>query len=150
MTTYKESILVNRPMKEVITLFKDTSQYKKWQPELEEFETFEGRPGEEGSKARIRKHAPKGAGIKMKQVVEKDNLPKEYVIKQDTDGVLAHNHFHFEDKQSVTKIEATGNYDTGGFMKLVDWFKPSYFENQLKEYLENFKEFAEKQPKVTP
>lgn len=150
MTTYTESITVNRPLKEVTGLFKDTSQYKDWQPELEEYETFVGHPGEEGSKARLRKHAPKGAGIKMKQTVEKDNLPEEYVIKQDTDGVMAHHHFHFHDNDTATQIEARGEYDTDGFMKLVDWFKPSYFKNQLKEYLENFKAFAENQTGPTP
>ena len=144
MTTYTESITIDRPLKEVLMLFKDTSRYKEWQPELEEFETFEGRPAEEGSKARIRKHAPKGAGIKMKQIVEKDNLPEEYVVKQDTDGVLAWNYFTFEGNNGQTQVHVKGEYDTDGFMKLVDFFNPSYFDKQLKEYLKSFKDFAEK------
>lgn len=144
MTTCEDTIVINRPVNELIPLFKDTKHYVDWQPHLVEYETFEGEPGEEGAKARLRKHREPGNDVKMKQTVLTADLPEEYRIKQDTDGVIGYNSFHFEDLGERTQIMARGEYDTEGLMRLVDFFNPKYFDSELKEYLENFKNYAEK------
>lgn len=145
MTTYSNELVIDRPLNEVVKLFQDTDKFTEWQPDLIEYDTYEGDPCCAGSKSRLRYKSSKHDDIKMVETVLESNLPEKYKVKYDTDGVQTYQNNHFEEGPSGKTIyRMDSEYDTEGLMKIMDHVNPSYFKKQTDEFMNSFKEYAEK------
>lgn len=145
MTEYTKEIVIEKPMHEVVQLFGHHRNFTEWQPDLVEYDTFEGDPCCEGAKSRLKYKKGSGDFVKMVETVEKSNLPEEYKVKYDTDGVNTYQSHHFEavtDHKTLYRLHA--KYETDGLMKVAKALHLDHFEKDTENFVKSFKQYAEK------
>lgn len=146
MKEYSHEVIINRPIDEVITLFTKPEHFTKWQPNLSEYEVYEGDPCCTESKARIRMEFKRGDDLKMVETVVENNLPENYEVRYNSEGINIKQFNHFEEAGGgKTLYRVSQQYNTDGLMKLVKLFKPNYFEKQSERFVKAFKDYAERQ-----
>lgn len=142
---YQNEIGLDLPVNRVIELFDNPDNMKHWQPGLESFEHLSGTPGQPGAKSRIKYKMGKRE-IDMIETITKRNLPEEFAGTYETKGVynLISNKF-IPVGPNKTKWVTDTEFQFSGFMKLIGFFMPGAFKKQSQEFLQNFKNFAERQ-----
>ncbi len=141
---YTSEIVIKQPLEKVIELFDNADNMKEWQPGLISFKTIEGTPGQPGAKAELRYQMGKRT-IEMVETIMVRNFPKEFTGTYETKGVynIVRNYFEAID-ESQTKYICEHEFKFSGFMKVIAFFMPLAFKKQSMQYLEQFKEFAER------
>lgn len=145
MKSYSEEITIEKPRSEVTRLFVAIDQFMKWQPDLTDYQTFQGNPLEEGAKSRLVYREGRGDNIKMVETILENNLPENLKFRHSTDGVVNYQNHIFEDKGDTTLYRVDSEYDLDGLMKVMNIFTPNHFPKQTRKFMESFKEFVEKQ-----
>lgn len=140
---YSVSIEINKPIEEVLALFDNTENLKKWMKGLQSFEHISGTPGEVGAKARLKFKMDK-RNIEMIETITSKNLPSEVTATYETKGVfnIVKNKFEVL-PNNKTKYTTEQDFQFKGFMKLIGALMPAAFKKQSKKYLNDFKAFAE-------
>ena len=140
---YSVDIVIDKPRDELISLFDDADNMKKWMRGLESFETIEGTPGQEGARAKMIFQMGKRR-VEMIETILKRNFPHEFTGTYEAKGVYNKIINRFEEiNESQTKYITEHEFRLKGFMRLFAWLMPGAFKKQSRQYLQDFKTFAE-------
>ncbi|HBL78921.1 MAG TPA: SRPBCC family protein [Aequorivita sp.] len=140
---YSVSITIDKPVNEVVALFDNVDNMKKWMNGLESFEPLDGTPGEVGAKSRLRFKMGKRE-IEMIETITAKNLPEEFTGTYEAKGVFNIVRNSFEPLPgNKTKYTTEQEFQFKGFMKLMGLLMPGAFKKQSMKYLQDFKAFAE-------
>jgi hypothetical protein len=142
---YTTEIEINLPIDRVIELFDDPDNLKEWQPGLQSFEHISGTPGQPGAKSRLLFQMGKRE-IEMIETITVRDLPDEFSGTYEAPGVfnIVKNKF-IPLSENKTRYISEQEFQFKGFMKLMGWLMPGSFKKQSQQYLEKFKEFAERE-----
>ncbi|OFY87916.1 MAG: hypothetical protein A3F72_09130 [Bacteroidetes bacterium RIFCSPLOWO2_12_FULL_35_15] len=142
---YKSEIEINKPLDKVIELFDNPDNMKKWMEGLQSFEAISGKPGEVGSKSRLKFKMGKRE-IEMIETVTVRNLPEEFSGTYEAQGVfnIVKNKF-IPLTENRTKYISEQEFQFNGFMKIIGFLMPGMFKKQSMKYLIDFKNFVEKE-----
>ena len=140
-------IIVDISLNKLIELFENPENLKKWQPNVISFEHLSGEIGQPGAKSRI-KYDMIVKKIVMQETILKRNLPDEFVLRYESDGVsnTVHNNFK-ELGPNQTRWIMQNNFKFGGLMKFAAMALKGVFKKQTELTMERFKKFAETLPK---
>ena len=140
---YSNEIEINLPREKVIELFENTDNMAKWQDGFVSFEPINGKPGEEGSTAKLKYKMGKRE-VEMIETITKRDFPDEFHATYVAKNVYNEVNNYFIDKGETTKWITDNVFRFNGFMKLFAFFMPGAFKKQSLKYMNDFKEFAEK------
>ena len=139
---------INQPINKVIELFDNPDNLKEWQDGFISIEHKSGRQGEVGAKSRLLyEFGKKGKQMELIETITVKNLPHEfsgtYVHKHMTNNMV--NRFK-ELSHNKTRWDAEIEYtQLNGFMiKMMAFLMPGMFKKQTQKWLDQFKEFAER------
>ena len=141
---YEIEMDIDLPRARVIELFDSKENLKEWQPDLISFEHQSGEPGEVGAKSKLIYKMGKKE-VEMIETITAKNLPDEFSGTYEADGVWnrCENRF-IEVGENRTRWHFTTEFRLSGFMKLMGFFMPFLFKKQSRQFMEQFKAFAEK------
>lgn len=141
---YTVDVTIEKPLKEVLALYQDPDNLKKWQPGFISMEPVDGTPGEQGAVSNL-KYKMGNREVTMTETILVNNLPKELKVSFNTKGVfnLQKNSFH-EIGDNTTRYVSENEFRFSGFAKLYGILMPRAFKKQSQKYLNMFKEFAER------
>lgn len=142
---YTTEIELNLPLNRVIELFDNPQNMPKWQPGLISFEHIEGNPGREGAQSKLKYKMGKRE-IEMIETIIIRNLPHEFSGTYKAPGVfnLVKNYFS-EAGPDKTRWIVKNEFAFQGIMGLWGLLMPGMFKKQSFKYMQQFKEFAEKE-----
>lgn len=143
---FESSVDINVPIDRVVGLFNDPNHYKDWQSGFVSYETISGKPRTAGAKA-IVKYVNGRHKIELTETIQEMNLPAEMTA--------LYEHRHGANTMINTFTALPGNitrYTTGvGYMKpigflptLMAFLMPGMMKKRNRQWLEQFKAFAEK------
>ena len=136
-------ITVNISLDKLIELFENPNNLKKWQPNLISFEHLSGEIGQEGAKSRIHYNMIVKK-IVMEETIIKRNLPDEFVILYDSDGVSNTVTSNFKEiGENQTRWIMHNNFKFSGIMKYAAMALKGVFRKQTEMTMARFKKFAE-------
>jgi len=143
---YKQEITIDIPFEKMIALFEDPNNLQKWQPDVLSFERVSGEIGQPGAVSKMRVNMIVKV-IDMTETILKRNLPDEFMIKYETNGVtnVVTNNFK-EVSPNRTHWVMKNNFQFGGFLNLAAKALKGVFRKQTKVTMERFKKFAESLP----
>jgi Polyketide cyclase / dehydrase and lipid transport len=144
--TFTNEIVVNRPLADVIRLFDNAENMKRWMPELVSYEHLSGAPGQPGATTKLVYKMGKGTCDMIETITVRD-LPREFTGTYETKGVFNVVKNSFEDRGSSTLWINENEFRFSGFMKVIAFFCKGMFRKQSRKFLENFKAFAESEGK---
>ena len=144
---YSNEILIDLPREKVIELFDNPDNMKYWQKGLVSFEHISGEPGKPGAKSRLKYKMGKRA-IEMIETITDRNLPEEFHGTYEAKGVFNIQKNYFHEIDGKTKWISEAEFQCSGFMKVMAFFMGAKtFKKQSQIYLDDFKAFAEGNPR---
>lgn len=142
---YSNEVIIKKPLLEVITLFDSTENLKEWQPGLISFEHISGEIGEVGAKSRLKYKMGKRE-IDMIETITTKDLPREFSGTYEAKNVWNEvKNFFEETSEGHTLMRSESEFRMFGFMKLFGWLMPGAFKKEGQKFLNQFKDFVEKQ-----
>lgn len=145
---YTVSIEINAPIDEVVRRFDNPDNLREWMPGLVSFEHMEGTPGEPGAKSKMVFQMGKRR-IEMIETVTERNLPSRFAGTYEAKGVYNEVGNSFSAIDANTTIYSSDQYfDFKGAMKIIGWLFPGAFKKQSLKYLQDFKQFVERDYKA--
>lgn len=146
---YTVEVDIDRPLKEVVEKFDNQDNYSSWMKGLESFENIEGKQGQEGSKTKFIFKMGK-RNMEMIETVLKRDLPKQYVVSYEVNGVYNEVDNRFDKIDDHKTLYTTQQYfKFKGMMKILAFFIGKSFKKQSLKYANDFKKFVEENEKVT-
>ena len=141
---YSSEIEINKPVDKVVELFDNSDNMGKWMEGLQSFEHISGKPGQVGSKSRLKFKMGKRE-IEMIETITVRNLPDEFSGTYEAKGVfnLVKNKF-VALPGNKTKYVSEQEFQFKGFMKIIGFLMPAMFKKQSMKYLIDFKNFVER------
>jgi hypothetical protein len=132
---------INKPLKEVVRLFSDRSQYPNWQPGLLETELVAQQP--HPTYQLLFQFGRRK--MKMKEMILAQNLPASYTVHYVTKGVENTVHITFEAVSDTrTRYISKQIFRFKGIMILLARFIKDGLQKQSEIIMNNFKRYAEK------
>ena len=120
---------------------------KFWQKGLISFDHLNGEPGKPGAESRLVYQMGKRR-IEMIETINFNNLPEEMHLTYLAKGVVNFQKNQFKEEGEETRWISDVEFRFKGFMKLMSLFMgASAFRKQSQSYLDDFKAFAEGNPK---
>lgn len=140
---YTEEIIVRVSREEFIEKFSEPENFKHWQKGFIFMKPLNGEMGAEGSQNLLKYDMGKRK-IEMTETILKNDLPSTFISTYEADGVYNYqkNTFEIIDENS-TKWTAFNEFKFSGFMKAIGFLMPGAFKKQSRQYMEDFKSFAE-------
>ena len=144
---YTEEITIDSNIDAICTLFNNPDNMSKYMKEFKKYKLIEGKQGNNGAKSEVTVNIEEKDVVLIEKIIN-NNLPNQKKVSYESDGV----------KNTVTsKFEKTGNnktkyintqeFEFTGYRKIISFFlktkKQEAMQAQTKQYLTNFKEFAE-------
>lgn len=142
---YTTEIEINLPVNQVVELFENPDNLKKWQPTLLSRTLIEGEVGKAGTKAQlVYKRGKKGQMLMTETVVE-HNLPEAFTATYEAGGVFNQQKNTFVDLgNGKTKWKSETEFRFAGMMKLVALLLGKKgFQKETMKFHQLFKDFAE-------
>ena len=136
-------LIVDISLNKLIELFENPENLKKWQPNVISFNHVSGEMGQVGAISQIHYNMIVKK-IVMKETILKRNLPEEFVLFYESDGVsntVTNNFKELGDNR--TRWIMQNNFKFGGLMKYAALALKSVFRKQTEQTMERFKKFAE-------
>ena len=139
------SVVIDRPLDEVVDLFKDASKLGEYQEGFVKKELISGREGEEGAVAKMYYKQGKREMV-ITETILRNYLPHEFL------GSYHHEHMdntmrcNFKAlSRNQTQYDSHIEYTAfRGFLpRLISTLFPSVFKKQVQRWLDNFKAYAE-------
>ena len=144
---YRCEVLINKPRNEVVALFDNADNIKYWQKGLIKFEHLSGEPGKPGAESRLVYDMGKRI-IEMIETITFNNLPEEMHSNYLAKGVVNFQKNYFKEEGDKTRWISEAEFKFKGFMKLMSFFMgKGAFQKQTQSYMDDFKAFAEGNPK---
>lgn len=142
---YSVDIEIDLPRSRVVELFDNPDNLKHWQPGLVSFEAISGVPGEPGARSRLRYQMGKKE-IEMIETITERNLPETFSGTYEAKGVWNEVVNRFVPlANDRTQLVLETDFQFKGMMRLMGWLMPGAFKKQSLEFMQLFKQFAEKQ-----
>ncbi|MEQ6124806.1 SRPBCC family protein [Pseudotenacibaculum sp. MALMAid0570] len=144
-SNYTMEIEINKPLSETFKIFNDQSTISEWIPEITKIEAINEKPGITGSEYRITMDN-EGQVMTMKEKVLAFVENEKVTLYFDAEGMFKTDDYSFVSEGSKTKIILNVAYQGKSYILncVFPYFKGT-FKGIDQKYLENFKEFAEKQ-----
>ena len=140
---YTTSATINKPLEEVVALYKNPDNYKYWMQGLARYKHLSGTPDTTGAKSEFIFQQGKRK-LTMVQTIISSNLPEKQEVTYEAKKVFNKQSSKFEKvDESTTKYTVTNHFKFKGFMKMVAFFMPTAFRKQTAKYLNDFKTFVE-------
>lgn len=140
---YTVEVDIDRPLNEVVEKFDNQENYSSWMKGLESFENIEGKQGQEGAKTKFKFNMGKRK-MEMIETVLKRNLPEQYLVSYEVNGVYNEVDNRFEKIDDTTTLYTTHQYfKFKGFMKIIGLLFGRSFKKQSLKYANDFKKFVE-------
>ena len=145
---YTCEIIIDMSRNEVVALFDNPDNMKYWQKGLLSFAHVSGQPGKPGAES-ILKYDMSGRKIEMIETITHNNPPEEFHATYQTNGVTnIQRNFFKEIGDGQTRWISECEFRFSGFMKLMAiFFGKGAFKKQSMQFMEDFKSFAEGNPK---
>lgn len=146
---YTSQIIVEVPLEQFIKKLDSHENMKHWQRGLESFEHVSGDPGKIGAKMKLNYNFGKRKMTLIETITE-NRLPKELHVNYDIKGMhnLQQNYFE-QTPEGFTKWVSINEFiPTNFFMRFMTLLAPKSFKKQSMSYLNDFKNFAEKEISV--
>lgn len=142
---YSNEVVINLPVARVVELFDSVENMHKWQPGLISFEHLSGTAGQPGAKSKLR-YKMGNREVDMIETITVRDLPREFSGTYEAKNVYNHvvNNF-IPVGDNKTKYIAHTEFKLSGIMKLVGWLMPGMFKKQSQQFLDQFRDFAEKE-----
>ena len=141
---YTCKIEINRPIHEVIELFDNVDNMYQWMKGLQSVEPISGVQGEVGAQMKLVFEMGKRK-IEMIETITVKDLPREFSGTYDAKGVHNIVKNFFEPISDFKTLYITEQeFQFSGFMKVIGFLFPGAFKKQSMKYLEDFKEFVDK------
>lgn len=139
-------VIVDISFAKLIELFENPENLKKWQPNVIKYTLLSGVIGQPGTVSEI-KYNMVVKDIVMKETIVKRNLPQEFILRYDADGVsnTVTNNFK-EIAPNQTRWIMENNFEFKGLMKYAALAMKGIFRKQTELTMERFKKFAETIP----
>ena len=144
---YRSEIIIDLPRDQVIEKFDNPENMKYWQEGLISYEFMDGEPGQEGSTMKLRYKMGK-RDLEMTETITKRNLPDEFHGTYDAGMVFNRQWNYFKEERDKTRWISESEFKFSGFMKIMALFMGKRaFQKQSYKFMEDFKSFAEGDPK---
>lgn len=145
---YKQEIVIDRPVEQVVSLFNSPDNLKRWHPDLVSIELLKGEERQVGSESRML-YSTKRGDFELIETITKNDLPHELSGEYDTVGKGMFNTMSNRFSpvgQSKTRYEIEIDYQFSGIMmKLMGLTMGRVFKKQSCKSLERFKAFVEEE-----
>lgn len=141
---YRTEITINLPRQQVTELFDDPDNLTQWQPTLVSFDHLTGEAGQPGAKSRL-VYDQNGRTLEMVETITTRDLPDEFAGVYEAPGVKNRIVNTFVEENGKTRWIAENTFEFSGFMRIMAFFMRGAFPRQTREFMENFKRFAEGQ-----
>ena len=140
---YTEEIIINKPLNEVIDLFKSPDNLKCWQRGMKSTKLLKGKSGEEGAKRKLSIRL-EGRDISMIETITKCDLPHHWHARYTSQGLISYQENYFEKRgKHQTYWKNSSEFQFEGYMKIVGRLLPGIFKRRSKTIMKDFKAFAE-------
>lgn len=141
---YTVSTTINAPITEVIKRFDNADLMKEWMEGLQSFEHLEGTPGQVGARSRLKFQMGKRR-FEMVETITKRDLPDVFAGYYEANGVYNEVSAHFKPVDAnTTQYDSEQYFQFKGGMKVFGWLFPGLFKKQSRKYLDDFKNFVER------
>lgn len=144
---YTSETLIEVGREKVIQLFQNPDNMKYWQGGFISRKQVSGTPSQLGATAKINYKMGKRT-VEMIETITHQDLPAELHGTYETQGVTNIQKNYFKDEGNTTRWISESEFQFSGFMKLMGLFmgaKP--FKKQTNIYMDDFKAFAEGNPR---
>jgi hypothetical protein len=140
--SYTLELLIEKPVEDVIALFRNRELLSQWQPGLIGIKPLPENEGKPRYKLTFQLSRRK---MVMTETIEHDQLPGQYDVNYEMKGVFnrVKNSFVPHNAES-TKWITISEFQFGGLMSLIAPFIKNGFQKQSQMIMNNFKMFAEK------
>lgn len=144
-TTYTAEVAIDKQVEEVFTAFNKKGNIKNWIPEVKSVEVLNENLGKTGNVYKMVVEN-QGQEITMTEKVMAYVPNEKVTLFFDAENMLKTDDYTFTDKNGTTllKLKASCQSDSYIMACLFPYFKGT-FQTQDQSYLNNFKEFIEKQ-----
>jgi hypothetical protein len=140
---YSVDITINKPLKDVIAIFENPEDMKKWMKGLISFEQMDTEYGKPGSKTYMVFEMGRRK-MKIVETIIANDLPKEFTASYNTKNVFNIVVNSFEELgPDSTKYITQQEFQFSGFMKIVSLMMAPAFKKQSIQYLQDFKYYVE-------
>ena len=143
---YTTKIIIELPLEACFKKFNNPENLKHWQKGLINIEHISGTPRETGSKTTLFFKFGK-RNLELTETITKYNFPNTFHANYDTKGM--HNvqeNFFLETTEGYTEWTSKNEFLATNFkLRMMTLLMPSIFKKQTKKYLEDFKNFAERE-----
>lgn len=144
---YSCEIVIHQSRDKIVALFSNPENMKYWQKGLKSKELLSGEAGKQGAKTRLCYELGKRK-VAMVETVMVVNPPEEFHSYYETKGVLNLQKNYFKEEGDSTRWISSSEYQCSGFIKIISFFwGEKIFKKQSEAYMEDFKAFAEGNPK---
>tara|TARA_X000000950_G_C13707818_1_gene574913 strand:+ start:131 stop:646 length:516 start_codon:yes stop_codon:yes gene_type:complete len=144
-TNYTAEVTVNKPVEAVFKTFNQQENLKNWIPEIKSLEVINETIGKTGSTYKMVVEN-QGQEITMTEKVLAYVPNEKVTIFYDAENMLKTDDYIFKSNGDATTITLTSSCKSDSYIMacLFPYFKGT-FQKQDQGYLDNFKEFVEKQ-----
>lgn len=140
---YTTEITIDKPIEEVMELFKDPDLLMSWQRGLKSTKLLKGKSGDLGAKRKLSIHL-EGRDIEMIETITKCDLPKHWHARYTSKGLVSYQNNFFESiENQKTYWKTTSRFEFHGYMRIVGRLLPGIFKRRSKTVMQDFKNFAE-------
>ncbi len=142
---YEMTTDIMKPLEQVAKLFVDRNSFKHWQKELVAIRSLDGELNATGSQYEVEVRMGKH-NLTMVETILDNSLPRYYKTEYRTGRDVNTLEFWFaEVSPQSTQLKVECVFICHSFlMKIMAFFMPGSFKKQTKQYLDAFKEFAER------
>lgn len=143
--TYTTEVIVDVPLTEFMGKFDHVENMKHWQKGLVSIEHVSGNPGMVGAKMKLHYYFGKRT-MEIMETITHSDLPHEFHATYSTNSMLNMQKNYFEAlAQEKTKWTSVSDFMPLTFtMRAMLWIMPKAFKKQSRNYMMDFKNFAEK------
>ncbi|MEP1094561.1 MAG: SRPBCC family protein [Cyclobacteriaceae bacterium] len=144
---YSIDILIDVPREKAAELIGNASNMKFWQKGFVSLDHISGEAGQPGAKSKLKYQMGKRE-VEMVETITHKNLPEEFHANYETNGVFNSQKNYFKEENGQTRWISEAEFQCSGFMRILAFFMgASTFKKQSTAYMEDFKAFAEGNPK---
>ena len=141
---YKTDIIIEKPIDEVMELFKNPDNLKHWQSGLQSTKLLKGKSGEKGAKRKLKINI-EGRQVTMIETITKCDLPHHWHARYTSNNMRSFQENYFESKgENQTYWKTTSRFEFQGYMRIVGSVLPGIFKRRSERVMKDFKTFAEK------
>jgi len=143
--TYKQSITINKPLKDVQEKIESFDNLKYWQDGFEGYTHLNGEPGEVGSTTMLH-YSIKGTPLDLKETIIENNLPTIFKAKYECEPMDNYMTFRLVpdgDTKTIYECEVEYTRMKGIMMKIVATLFPGMFKKQSAKWYRQLKAFIE-------